>query len=62
MPLVTITINTDTHKVVPREPTQCMIDNAQTQDGEPNIPDVPIMRIYRSMLSAAPEFEGEKND
>lgn len=47
-----------THKIVPVEPTQGMIHNAES--AEPRVPDVPIMRIYRAMLAAAPDYDEQK--
>lgn len=41
------------YALVPIEPTGKMIAAAQSQDGEPSLPDMPIMRVYKAMIQAA---------
>ena len=76
MPLKTITINTDTHKVVPLEPTDYMIKEGTMATMTAMFSGVVKDQIngmvsqmtfscvpeYKAMLSVAPEFEGEKNE
>lgn len=52
--LKTITINTDTHKVVPLEPTENQLIAIADVSDCPGGMDV---EIYKAMLAAAPEYK-----
>lgn len=61
MPKITVTIDTDTHAVVPREPTREMLNLGRLEEypryeceyTEP-VDDDCVKGVYRAMLAAAP--------
>lgn len=55
--LKTVTYNTDTHKVVPLRPNGNQVNAAFISWKNSKFA---VIEIYKVMLSAAPEFEGEK--
>ena len=67
MTLRTITYDTATHKLVPREPTFEMLEDAYDisetfllSDGKKLIRSA--LQAYKAMISAAPEYQDTKKD
>lgn len=66
MPLKTITINTETHKVVPLDPTKNMYEHGVmakdvifTMGAGLNTAYFPVGAIWQAMINAAPEYKGD---
>ena len=58
MTVITCTINTDTHKVVPIEPTKDQV--YRVQEGADLLPPR-IKRIYKMFIAAAPPYPADVN-